>query len=75
MGKGLSGSRHGGLANSRHGKGRSLGFRAKAKGVIDNVTSGLTQSVGTSKNKGDVGKSKWAALLTPPILFDNIPTR
>ena len=64
LGKGLSNSRHG-LGGSRHGKGRSLGFRAKAKG--GDVTSGLIQ--------GGDGRSKWATLLTPPILFDNIPTR
>ena len=67
MGKGLSSSRHG-LGGSRHGKGRSLGFRAKAKGNVD----GLTQQ-GIPKN-GDE-KSKWATLLTPPVLFNNTPTR
>lgn len=70
LGKGLSSSRHG-LGGSRHGKGRSLGFRAKAKGGggMDNVGAGAG-----AQNKGD-GKSKWATLLTPPILFDNVPTR
>ena len=76
MGKGLSSSRHG-LGGSRHGKGRSLGFRAKAMGGVDNVTSGLTQGVGAGGKqvKGGDGRSKWATLLTPPILFDDIPTR
>ena len=73
MGKGLSSSRHGsGLGGSRHGKGRSLGFRAKAKGGMEN--SGLTQAGAGAQSKGDE-KSKWATLLTPPVLFDNIPTR
>eukprot|EP00531_Pseudo-nitzschia_arenysensis_P017299 CAMPEP_0116135518 /NCGR_PEP_ID=MMETSP0329-20121206/11230_1 /TAXON_ID=697910 /ORGANISM="Pseudo-nitzschia arenysensis, Strain B593" /LENGTH=1159 /DNA_ID=CAMNT_0003630317 /DNA_START=246 /DNA_END=3725 /DNA_ORIENTATION=- len=71
MGKGLSSSRHG-LGGSRHGKGRSLGFRAKAKGGMEN--SGLTQGGQGIQKNGD-GKSKWATLLTPPVLFDNIPTR
>ena len=76
MGRGLSGSRHG-LGGSRHSKGRSLGFRAKATGGMETMTSSLTSSgVGGSRlNKGDSDKSKWTALLTPPILFDNIPTR
>lgn len=76
MGRGLSSSRHG-LGGSRHGKGRSLGFRAKAKGGMETMTSSLTNSggAGTRQNRGDGEKSKWAALLTPPILFDNIPTR
>jgi hypothetical protein len=73
MGKGLSGSRHG-LGGSRHGKGgSSLGFRAKvgAKGG-----SQVTTTASTGKNNsGDGEKSKWAALLTPAILFDNTPTR
>jgi hypothetical protein len=74
LGKGLSNSRHG-LGGSRHGKGRSLGFRAKAKG--GDVASGLTQGLGAGGKqvKGGNGRSKWATLLTPPILFDNIPTR
>ena len=70
LGKGLSNSRHG-LGGSRHGKGRSLGFRAKAKG---NVETGLNKGGDGSKAKGD-GKSKWATLLTPPILSDNLPSR
>ncbi|VEU41209.1 unnamed protein product [Pseudo-nitzschia multistriata] len=75
MGRGLSGSRHG-LGGSRHGKRGSLGFRAKAKGGLESISSGLT-STGASvrKLKGSDEKSKWAALLTPPILFDNVPTR
>jgi len=82
MGRGLSNSRHGsGLGGSRHGNkgaGRSLGFRAK-KGGMETMNSSMTSissGVGARQNKGDGGdKSKWAALLTPPILFDNIPTR
>ena len=72
LGKGLSNSRHGGLAGSRHGKGRSLGFRAKAKGRGAGMES--VAGPGVSQAKGD-GKSKWATLLTPPILMNNIPTR
>jgi hypothetical protein len=77
MGKGLSGtlsgSRHG-LGGSRHGKGgSSLGFRAKpgAKGSNQVTTTAITGK----NNSGDGEKSKWAALLTPAILFDNTPTR
>jgi len=76
MGRGLSGSRHG-LGGSRHDKGRSLGFRAKiGKGGMETISSSLTSSgVGTKLNKGEKDKSKWAALLTPSLLFDNNPTR
>eukprot|EP00536_Pseudo-nitzschia_multiseries_P006384 jgi/Psemu1/239353/estExt_Genewise1.C_1340067 len=85
MGRGLSNSRHG-LNNSRHSGrasdasskarslGRSLGFRAKTKGGGD--PSGLTSTGGAArKDKANGEKSKWAALLTPPILFENVPTR
>ena len=76
MGRGLSGSRHG-LGGSRHDKGRSLGFRAKiGKGGMETISSSLTSSgVGAKLNKGEKDKSKWAALLTPSLLFDNNPTR
>ena len=70
LGKALSNSRHGGgLGGSRHGKGRSLGFRAKAKGGGGGMDGG-----GARQAKGD-GKSKWATLLTPPVLMNDIPTR
>jgi hypothetical protein len=79
MGRGLSGSRHGkmgdsrhGLGDSRHGKGRSLGFSAKSgKGGMKPMTNTI---VGATP-AGEKEKSKWAALLTPAILFENSPTR
>lgn len=74
MGRGLGGSRHG-LGGSRHGKGRSLGFRAKTgKGGMETMTSSGT-GVGGNQFRGDGDKSKWAALLTPAMLFDNAPTK
>jgi hypothetical protein len=84
MGRALSGSRHGNLSGSRHGlggsrhglggsKGGSLGFRSKGgSGRTETVTT--TASTGKN-NSGDQEKNKWAALLTPAILFDNSPTR
>jgi hypothetical protein len=73
MGRGFGGSRHG-LGGSRHGKSRSLGFRAKiGKGGMESMTS--SAGVGGTQPRGDNDKSKWAALLTPAILFDNTPTR
>lgn len=73
MGKGLSGSRHG-LGGSRHGKGRSLGFRAKTgKGGMESMSSSAV--VGGAQKRTDGDKSKWSTLMTPAILFDNIPTR
>jgi len=81
MGRGLSSSRHD-LSGSRHSGskgrnlGRSLGFRAKAKGGMDTMSSGLTNtSAAARQNKATGEKSKWATLLTPPILFENVPTR
>jgi exocyst complex component 6 len=78
MGRGLGGSRHG-LNGSRHGKGRSLGFRAKiGKGGMETITSSaaaVAAGVGGKQSLGDGDKSKWAALLTPTMLFDNIPTK
>ena len=56
-----------GMGGNRFGR-SSLGFRAKR-------SSGLTQKASTaSKGKSD-DKSKWAALLTPEILFENAATR
>jgi exocyst complex component 6 len=73
MGKGLSSSRHG-LGGSRHGKGRSLGFRAKiGKGGMESMSSSNVVGGSQKLNEGD--KSKWAALMTPSILFENIPSR
>ena len=75
MGRGLSSSRHGSMGASRHEKtrplGKSLGFRARGvEGAISNLAS--SGGVGTRK-RGE--KGKWASLLTPPILFENVPTR
>jgi hypothetical protein len=35
----------------------------------------MTSSAAAKQTRGDGDKSKWAALLTPAILFDNSPTR
>uniref|UniRef100_A0A7S4EPS5 Exocyst complex subunit EXOC6/Sec15 C-terminal domain-containing protein n=2 Tax=Pseudo-nitzschia australis TaxID=44445 RepID=A0A7S4EPS5_9STRA len=75
MGRGLSSSRHGSMGTSRHDKprsqGKSLGFRARGvEGAISNLAN--SGGAGTRK-RGE--KGKWAALLTPPILFENVPTR
>lgn len=59
-------SSHGG---SRHGNRSSLGFRARASRTNEGLTTASTGN--TSKD----GRSKWAALLTPDILFENSPTR
>jgi hypothetical protein len=69
---GRGGSSHG-LSGSQHGKGggRSLGFRAKSQRTADR---GLT-TASTAKNTNKDGKSQWAVLLTPEILFENSPTR
>lgn len=67
----MGGSQHG-LGANRQGKGRSLGFRAKTgKGGMETMTSSAT----SRQSQVDGDKSKWAALLTPAILFDNSPTR
>lgn len=75
MGRGLSGSRHGGsrhgMGGSRHGDKRSLGFRAKSKGGMEQIT----QPANNSSSASDKLLSKWAPLLTPSILFENSPTR
>jgi len=80
MGRGLSGSRHGGmsgsrhgLGGSRHGKGRSLGFRAKAAG--NSAMDKMTTSMAAGAKSGRDEKSKWGPLLTPSILFEDSPTR
>lgn len=76
MGRGLGGSRHGTNTN----KGRSLGFRAKVAGKggmesMNAMTVGTGGVGGKQTPRGDNDKSRWATLLTPPILFDNTPTR
>lgn len=77
---GLSGSRHG-LGGSRHGAGakggRTLGFRASRQAQTNSMNIGLnsTALMGTKSTINGTEKSKWAALLTPAILFDNTPTR
>jgi predicted GNAT family acetyltransferase len=75
---GLADSRHG-LGGSRHGAGasrggRTLGFRASRQAQTTNMGLSTMASTGTNSNK-EKEKSKWAALLTPAILFDNTPTR
>jgi hypothetical protein len=77
---GLSGSRHG-LGGSRHGAGsarggRTLGFRASRTSQTNmNIGLNATTLMGTNSTNKESEKSKWAALLTPAILFDNTPTR
>lgn len=72
--KGLSGSQHGlsgsqhGLSGSRHGRGKSLGFRASARAQNFRELS-LGSGSGSDKH------SRWAALLTPAILFEDNATR
>jgi hypothetical protein len=76
---GLSGSRHG-LGGSRHGAGssrggRTLGFRASRQAQTNNVGLNSTAMMLSNITNKETEKSKWAALLTPAILFDNTPTR
>lgn len=63
-GRPLSGSRHG-LGGSRHGK-KSLGFRASQRG---------SQSVSLGSATSSDKRGRWAALLTPAILFGDSSTR
>ena len=70
----LSGSRHG-LNGSNHGNGsqrgsRSLGFRASAGSNAKNFRE-LSLGGGSGGDK----HSRWAALLTPSILFEDSATR
>eukprot|EP00980_Cylindrotheca_fusiformis_P031281 scaffold26118_cov171-Cylindrotheca_fusiformis.AAC.2 len=61
-----NGSSHGG---SRHGNKSSLGFRAK----VGRTNQGLSTASSAKADKD--ARSKWAALLTPEILFENSPSR
>jgi hypothetical protein len=66
----LSSSRHG-LGGSRHGKNKTLGFRAKE-------TSSSTRPQGLReylKPGSNQQHTPWAALLTPAILFEDDPTQ
>ena len=70
----LSGSRHG-LSGSNHGNGsqrgsRTLGFRASAGSSAKNFRE-LSLGSGSGSDK----HSRWAALLTPSILFEDSSTR
>ena len=71
----LSGSRHGLNNGSNHGNGsqrgsRSLGFRASAGSNAKNFRE-LSLGGGSGGDK----HSRWAALLTPSILFEDSATR
>jgi hypothetical protein len=74
---GLSGSRHG-LGGSRHGSRhgrRTLGFRASTQSKTASSKIELRTSTTTSKSGKDKKRSPWAELLTPPIIFEDAPTR
>jgi exocyst complex component 6 len=75
IGRGLGGARDG-LGGSRHGKGRSLGLGAKiGKGGIEPITTTSEAGVGGKQTFAYGDKSKWAELLTPIMLFYNVPTK
>lgn len=74
---GHGGSRHGSsLRSSRHGKGRSLGFRAST-----NSRSQAFQEISSTLGSAAVGKAdpsqrtQWCELLTPDVLNEKAATR
>ena len=69
---GLSGSRHG-LRSSRHGKGRTLGFRATTSSRSQTFQE-LSSNLGTNVATINKGKSPWEELLTASVLWEGKPS-